>query len=264
MGCYFKKRGIMADQLGQRYFFEVAYKGTDYSGFQVQENASTIQGELEKVLSTFYKTQINLTGSSRTDAGVHAHQNYFHGDLATPITSKNIYNLNAMLPPDIVLKQVYRVPPEAHARFDAVSRTYKYLVYREKSPFKADRAWYYPFPLDLQALNKAANTLIDHRDYEAFAKRNSQVHTYNCEVMQAEWKEEGGYFVFQVKANRFLRGMVRGLVATMLKVGRGAMLQEEWLSVLNSKDQSLCDFSAPSQGLFLISVEYPYVLESVE
>lgn len=254
----------MAEQLGQRYFFEVSYKGTNYSGFQVQENASTIQGELEKVLSTFYKTQIHLTGSSRTDAGVHAHQNYFHGNIVNLVTCKHIYNLNAMLPSDIVLRQVFQVHAEAHARFDAVARTYKYLVYSEKSPFKADRAWYYPFPLDLEALNWAAKSLLTHNDYEAFAKRNSQVHTYNCEVMQAEWKEEGGYYVFQVKANRFLRGMVRGLVATMLKVGRGVMSQDEWLSVLASKDQTLCDFSAPSQGLFLISVAYPYTLKPVE
>lgn len=253
----------MADQLGQRYFFEVAYKGAAYSGFQVQDNAPTIQGELEKVLSTLYKTQVELTGSSRTDAGVHAHQNYFHGDLVAPIVSKHIYNLNAMLPPDIALKQIYKVHSDAHARFDATSRTYKYLVYREKSPFKTDRAWYYPFPLDVHSLNQAAHALLSHRDYQAFAKRNSQVHTYNCEVMQAEWKEEGGYFVFQVKANRFLRGMVRGLVATMLKVGRGTMTQEEWLAIMESRDQTLCDFSAPSHGLFLLSVDYPYILEPV-
>jgi tRNA pseudouridine38-40 synthase len=236
---------------------EVAYKGTSYSGFQIQDNATSIQEEVEKALEIFYRQPIALTGSSRTDGGVHALQNYFHFDYQGVIEDRALYNINAILPPDIVLKGVRLVAPDAHCRYDALSREYRYYLYRKKNPFLADRAWFYPYTLDHDKLRAAAALLPEFHDFTTFSKRNTQVKTFLCTIQESTWSEEETGLVYQVKANRFLRGMVRGLVGTMLQVGRGKLSVEDFAGVIRQKDNRLADFSAPGHGLFLHQVDFP-------
>lgn len=239
-----------------RYFLELSYKGTAYSGFQVQENAHTIQGEVQKALQTLFRTPFELTGSSRTDAGVHARQNFFHFDTDIEIHKRNLYNLNALVPEDIGIKALYPVPDTAHCRFDAISREYNYFIYREKNPFLLDRGWMYPYPVDMDILQQSARILGEYNDFTSFSKRNTQVKTFLCTIESSEWRREGPVLVYRVKANRFLRGMVRGLVGTMLKAGRGQISLEALRSVIEAKDCSRADFSTPPQGLFLNRVFY--------
>lgn len=241
-----------------RYFLEVCYKGANYAGFQVQDNAATIQQAVEKVLATYLRQAVTLTGSSRTDTGVHARQNFFHFDIDREIPQKAIYNFNAMLPADIAINNLIPVGPEAHSRFDAIAREYEYYIYQHKAPFLADRAFYFPYTLNLPAMQEAAAMILNYTDFTSFSKRNSQVRTKNCTIQYSEWVErEGGLTVYRVKANRFLRGMVRGLVGTMLQVGRGKLTIDEFRSVIEAKDCTLADFSVPGHGLFLCKVEYP-------
>lgn len=240
-----------------RYFLELAYKGTNYSGFQIQANARSVQQEVEKALAVFLRSNVGLTGSSRTDGGVHAVQNFFHFDYQHNIDQKSLYNLNAILPPDIGVKGLYPVAPDAHCRFDALSREYRYYIYREKNPFLADRAYFFPYTLDRDMLDAAAAVLLEFQDFASFAKRNSQVKTFLCSIMDSGWDEEGGCLVYRVKSNRFLRGMVRGLVGTMLQVGRGRISLEEFMNILRDKDNQRADFSVPGHGLFLFRVFFP-------
>lgn len=239
-----------------RYFLELSYKGTAYSGFQVQDNAHTIQGEIQKAMQTLFRSQIELTGSSRTDAGVHANQNFFHFDTDLAIQHKHVYNLNALVPEDISIKAIYSVPDTAHCRFDAISREYNYFIYREKNPFLNDRAWMYPYPVDLNLLSQAAEIVMQYNDFTSFSKRNTQVKTFLCTIEHSEWKEEGSVLIYKVRANRFLRGMVRGLVGTMLKTGRGQLGIDGLRAIIEAKDCSKADFSTPPQGLFLNRVIY--------
>lgn len=238
-----------------RYFVEVLYKGTAYSGFQVQQNANSVQAEVEKALAIFYKRAFELTGSSRTDAGVHALQNYFHFD-SEPGIGDDSYHLNAILPADITVKRIFPVKEDAHSRFDAVSREYRYYLYREKNPFLADRAYYFPYPLNRERLEAASKEVLRQEDFSSFSKRNTQVRSFLCTIYESEWLEEGECLVYRVKANRFLRGMVKGLVGTMLLAGREKITIDEFRDIFNAKDCTKADFSVPSSGLFLCRVEY--------
>ncbi|WP_205514679.1 tRNA pseudouridine(38-40) synthase TruA [Longitalea arenae] len=240
-----------------RYFLEVGYHGARYAGSQVQQNAVTVQAELEKALKIYLRQQIALTGSSRTDAGVHAKQNFYHFDIAEPVNPRAVYNLNAILPPDVVIRGFWPVPATAHCRFDAIAREYEYFIYAFKDPFLADRAWYYPYPLNLQALAQAAMALREYEDFTSFSKRNSQVKTFKCKMLVSEWRQEHGLTVFRVKGNRFLRGMVRGLVGTMLQVGTGKITLKEFRQIIEARDCTKADFSVPAHGLFLQQVCYP-------
>lgn len=238
-----------------RYFIEVAYKGTRYSGFQIQQNANSVQEEVEKALKIYYRREISLTGSSRTDAGVHAAQNFFHFDSET-IVEDGSYHLNAILPGDIVIKSIRQVADELHSRFSAVSREYEYFIYQQKDPFLEDRAYFFPFPLNIELLQAAAAELYNHTDFTSFSKRNTQSKTKLCAIKTSQWRLEGNTLVFNVSANRFLRGMVRGVVGTMLQVGRGKITLEQFTSIIQAKDCTKADFSAPPQGLFLKKVQF--------
>jgi tRNA pseudouridine38-40 synthase len=247
-----------------RYFIELCYQGTAYHGFQEQENANTIQGELSKALTIFYRERFEITGSSRTDAGVHARQNYFHLDTNIEIDDKHMYNINALLPPDIAVRSIREVGATAHCRFDAVARSYTYCIYGEKDPFMRDRGWFYPYPLDISIMQEAASLIKEYHDFTSFSKRNTQVYTFNCDIMESRWevndnREKGaGYnLMYHVKANRFLRGMVRGLVATMVKLGRGQIDLAGFRHIIEAKDCTKADFSSPPQGLCLERVWYP-------
>ncbi len=247
-----------------RYFLEVAYKGTVYSGFQVQDNARSIQEEVEKAFATFFRQPVTLTGASRTDTGVHALQNYFHFDFEPQIMREAVYRLNAILPADISIQGIRVMPEGAHCRFDAESREYRYHVYSVKNPFLADRAYFYPFPLDLSRLQEVAGRLPAFNDFTSFSKRNTQVNHFRCTIFESEWKLEEGVLIYRIRANRFLRGMVRGLTGTMLGVGRGRVTASEFEEIILGKDPARVNFNVPAKGLFLERVNYPagYLLEN--
>ena len=252
-----------------RFFLKVSYRGTRYSGSQTQQNALAIQDELEKGMQTYFRIPVALTGSSRTDAGVHALENFYHFDLDETLVNpahswfkpdgekRFLYNVNAILPPDVAVLDIYRTKDDAHSRFDAVSREYHYFVYREKDPFLEDRAYFFPYQLDLDAMREAAALLLSHADYASFAKRGAQHKTTLCRIEESRWDESGHTFCYRVRGSRFLRGMVRGLVGTMLQVGRGKLSVTGFEEVILAKDQRLADFSPPGHGLFLARVCYP-------
>jgi tRNA pseudouridine38-40 synthase len=240
-----------------RYFLEVAYMGEHYSGFQVQENARTVQSEIDRAASLLTREQVVTTGSSRTDAGVHARQNFLHFDTELALHPQFVYKMNAILPRDIVLKGVYPVGPEVHSRFAATGRAYEYTLYTFKDPFMRDRGYYFPYRMNMDDLHAAAGVIKEYRDFSTFSKRNTQVKTFNCSIEESAWSEKDGRIVYNVSANRFLRGMVRGLVGTMLRVGRGKLTLPEFRAVIESKDCTQADFAVPPQGLCLMEVKYP-------
>lgn len=241
-----------------RYFIEVAYEGTPFGGFQIQENAVTIQSEVTRSLQTLFKTTFELTGSSRTDAGVHARQNFFHFDAPSPITDpeKKLYSLNAILPPEIAIRNFFSVSPDAHCRFDAVSREYRYYIFNYKDPFLRHAAYFFPYTLKVADMNQAAALLMQYADFTSFSKRNTQVKNFHCHIQESKWYYEDGMLVYNVIANRFLRGMVKALVGTMLRVGRGKLTVHDFEKMIRQKDASKTDFSPPSKGLFLHKVNF--------
>ena len=247
-----------------RYFLELSYKGTAYSGFQIQENAHTIQAEVENAMAVLFRERIELTGSSRTDTGVHALQNFFHFDLAFPLAKyrlKNreevVYKLNAILPSDLAIRSLREVKEDCHCRFDAVYREYNYYLSRNKNPFVQDRSWYYPYPVIMDRLQKAAKMLMEYDDFTSFSKRNTQAKTFQCRIMRSEWVVKRSMVIYKVRSDRFLRGMVRALTATMLDVGKGKTTLAEFRAVIEGGDCNRANFAAPGQGLFLMKVVYP-------
>ncbi|HEU5166515.1 MAG TPA: tRNA pseudouridine(38-40) synthase TruA [Chitinophagaceae bacterium] len=240
-----------------RYFLEVAYKGTNYSGFQSQKNANTIQAEIQKAFKIILKKGLELTGSSRTDAGVHACQNYFHFDLESELSSRLVYNLNAILPTDIAIKNLLKVKDNAHCRFDAISREYKYHIYQKKNPFLTDKAFYFPYTLDIEAMQQGAAAIKDYSDFTSFSKRNTQVKSFICNIIDSKWVIQDECLIYNVKANRFLRGMVRALTATMLNLGRRKIDHATFRRIIETKDCTLANFSTPAHGLFLTEVSFP-------
>lgn len=241
-----------------RFFIEVAYKGTNYAGFQKQENANTIQSEVETAFGVYFKGKFNLTGASRTDAGVHARQNYFHFDTELfqfdLNYSKVVYHLNAILPADIVIKSFYQVKEDAHCRFDALHRSYQYVIHQNKDPFLSEVAYFYPYKLDSEILHNCALELMNYTDFETFSKRNTQVHNYNCKILISEWTFSKDCIIYNIRANRFLRGMVKGIVGTMLKIAFKKQTVGEFIRIIQSKNSTLANFSVPSQGLTLVEV----------
>jgi tRNA pseudouridine38-40 synthase len=247
----------------KRYFIEVCYDGAGFGGFQIQQNQQTIQGALENAMSILFRQSIPLTGASRTDAGVHALQNFFHFDTNIEIIAKHIYNLNALLPNSIVVNDIYMVPNNAHCRFDAIKRAYLYKIHTIKSPFLEGRSWYYPFPLDILAMQQAANALLNYTDFESFSKKNTTVNTFDCKITKAKWLQEGTIITFNIDSNRFLRGMIRGLVGTMLQVGRGQTSLEGFNEIIRLKNEQNVDFSTPAHGLYLSEIEYPDYFQKI-
>jgi len=252
-----------------RYFLEVSYKGTLFSGFQTQHNANTIQAEIEKAIGILLRLpegeEVSLTGSSRTDAGVHALQNYFHFDSILPVEdwvgikeeNQFIYKINAILPADIVAKRLIAVREDSHCRFDAISRQYCYYIYHHKDPFLKERAYYFPYKLDIEAMQAAASLIKRYTDFTSFSKRNTQVKSFICQVTESHWERTDQGLIYQVRANRFLRGMVRALTATMLKVGRQTISLVDFQSIIEERDCTKASFAVPPHGLFLMAVQYP-------
>lgn len=240
-----------------RYVIEVAYVGAGYSGFQRQQNGVTIQSEVERALALVFQREFLLTGSSRTDSGVNAKQNFFHFDSPMKLDLRRAYNINAVLPPSIAVTNFFPVKPHIHVRFDAIYREYEYHIYSRKNPFLDRFAYYYPFQLDIHLMEMAAALVKTNTAFVAFSKRNTQVKTYNCLIYDSKWEVFPDRMVYTIRGNRFLRGMVRGLVGTMLQVGRKKMTLDEFESLLHNTTRSQADFSPPGHGLFLAKVGYP-------
>ena len=246
-----------------RYFLEVSYDGSSFGGFQIQANQQTIQGEIEKALETIFRAPLALSGASRTDAGVHGLQNFFHFDTDLAIEAKHIYNMNALLPKTIVVKNIYAVPDEAHARFNAIKRAYIYKIHTQKNPFLEGRSWYYPFPVNMELMQTAAQSLLIYTHFETFSKKSTQVNTFECHITKAFWEMTEDGYTFHIESNRFLRGMIRGLVGTLLQVGRGQISLEKWHEIVLSNNEQLADFSTPAHGLYLSLIEYPTFLKKI-
>jgi len=244
-----------------RYVLELSYKGTHYSGWQVQKNTSnTIQRAVNEKLSTLLQEETLVTASGRTDAGVHAKQNYAHFDTSKKIPSDFIRRINFMLPDDVAARNIFSVSDEFNARFDAISRKYEYLISYEKNPLLFDIVCNYPYDeLPLKKLNEAAKILKSHTDFAAFSKKRTQVKTTICKIKYAhwEWDDEMKLLRFTITADRFLRGMVRGIVATTVRYARNKISLQQFDQLLESKQPHKTDFSAAAQGLTLMEVKYP-------
>ena len=256
-----------------RFFITFTYNGTNYCGWQRQPNGVAVQEELEKALTTILRTPIEVVGAGRTDAGVHALNMVAHFDVADDIIAKMnksvdcrpltvdynrlINNLNSLLPYDIAVKKIERVTDEAHARFDALSRKYEYHIITHKSPFLKEQTCRLHFPLNIELMNEAAKVLFEYEDFTSFSKLHTDVKTNNCTIMEAYWTERGEELVFTIKANRFLRNMVRAIVGTLMEVGRERMTIDGFRQVIEAKNRCSAGHSVPACGLYFIEAEYP-------
>ena len=240
-----------------RYFLSLSYFGDAYHGWQRQPNAVTVQEVVVHALSTLLRSPIALVGAGRTDTGVHAREIYAHFDTDAQVPEDLVHRLNRFLPGDIAVNHLTIVPEEAHARFSAVARTYEYYIVRRKDPFYRDRAYLVTRPLDVEAMNRAAEMIMTFEDFECFSKSNTDVHTFICNITSAYWKEAGNLLVFHITADRFLRNMVRAIVGTLLDVGLGKLSLSDVKAIIKSKNRSEAGVSVPAKGLYLTRVEYP-------
>jgi tRNA pseudouridine38-40 synthase len=242
-----------------RYFLELAYNGSRYNGWQRQLSAPSVQGTLEEALSKYLREPVEVTGAGRTDTGVHAAYYVAHFDCGVRIADSAdfVYHVNAILPADIAIQGITPVDSNAHARFDAVSREYTYYIVPFKEPFRRDTAWQYFVPLDVEAMNCAAEWLLRYDDFTSFAKLNSANKTNICHVIEARWEfSQDGTLVFRIRADRFLRNMVRAIVGTLVDVGRGKISPERFREIIEARDLSLSSGGAPAGGLFLTDITY--------
>ena len=281
-----------------RFFITFSYNGTRYCGWQRQPNGIAVQEELEKALTTILRTPIELTGAGRTDAGVHALNMVAHFDIADDILpaylkesdteigqrsysppvlggvprsgegvineyKRLINNLNSLLPYDIAVKKIERVTEEAHARFDALSRKYEYHIITHKNPFLKEQACRIHFPLNIELMNEAAKVLFEYEDFTSFSKLHTDVKTNNCTIMEAYWQQRGDELVFTIKANRFLRNMVRAIVGTLMEVGRERLTIDGFRQVIEAKNRCSAGHSVPACGLYFIEAEYPETIHNI-
>jgi tRNA pseudouridine38-40 synthase len=242
-----------------RFFIELAYNGAAFHGWQKQQNAVTVQQYLEQVLTTAFQTSITVTGAGRTDAGVHASYYVAHFDVEfLPFDERVLISkVNSMLPSGIAVYSIVSVPGGAHSRFDTISRTYEYHIVLHKDPFlngMTHRPWFKP---DFEVMNRAAEKLKDFTDFTSFARLHSGNKTNFCKIEEAFWEKRGDRFVFVVRADRFLRNMVRAIVGTLLEVGRGKISEAGFGEIIEACDRGGAGTSAPPQGLFLTDIAYP-------
>lgn len=257
-----------------RYFLKLAFNGSKFHGWQSQPNAVSVQSEIEKALSILLRKEISVTGAGRTDSGVHARTMYAHFDSEDkPVNLKKfLSSLNKLVGPEITVENLIPVSDEAHARFDAIERTYKYFVSFNKNPFIGDFSWHTGFSLNLDEMNQAAQILLTTRDFTSFAKLHSDAKTNICEVRKSFWspikddKEAEEFIgimddglVFTISADRFLRNMVRAIVGTLVEVGKGKLSVGEFVKIIERKDRCAAGVSMPAQGLFLWDISYPYL-----
>jgi len=241
-----------------RYLFKISYDGSSFFGWQKQPKQITLQQTIEENLSKIHSLQeTNIVGCGRTDTGVHAKEYFFHWDSEEIINKENIqYKLNKMLPKSIAILSIQEINSDFHARFSALKRTYRYFINGDKNPFVATQSWQISQALDVDAMNAAAQLLIGEKDFSSFAKIHTDVQNHMCKVSYAKWTSNGTDFSFEISANRFLRNMVRAIVGTCVDVGLNKISVKEFEQIIDSKDRQKGSGSAPSQGLFLWTVDY--------
>jgi tRNA pseudouridine38-40 synthase len=245
-----------------RYFIELSYNGKAYHGWQNQPNSISVQQVLEEALSVLLQTKIEIVGAGRTDTGVHASQMFAHFDVEFEIDISNLaFKLNSFLPNDISIHDIFKVKDDAHARFDAISRTYHYKISTTKNVFTINFAYRLQVPLDIKKMNDACNILLQYKDFQCFSKSNTDVKTYYCTIEKAEWIEEQNDLIFIISADRFLRNMVRAIVGTMINIGLGKIQVKDLISIIESKNRSEAGFSVPAHGLYLTQITYPESLK---
>lgn len=242
----------------KRYFVKFCYKGTNYHGWQLQPNAISIQEILQNSFKLLFKKDIELIAAGRTDAGVHAKVMYAHFDYEFEIDKKIIQKFNSFLPKDIAILDFIEVQNSAHARFDAVKRTYQYHLHTYKNPFIEEYSWYYFQKLSVKKMNDAAAILKEYQDFECFSKTHTDVFTFNCKIENAHWEEKReNELVFTITADRFLRNMVRAIVGTLINIGIEKKDIQSIRQIIESKNRSEAGFSVPAHGLYLTQIEYP-------
>ena len=242
----------------QRYFVQLCYKGTRYHGWQYQPNAISVQEVIENAFSVILQEKIEVTGAGRTDTGVHASFYVLHFDSGNSLIGESLVSkMNSILPPDIAIKSIRKVPVEAHARFSALSRTYRYYIHQKKDPFLTETSFYFRRKLDIAGMNEVSQVLYQISDFTSFSKLHSDVKTNNCKILYAQWEQENDIIIFTVKADRFLRNMVRALVGTLIEAGLGKISKEQFVEIVYKRDRRAAGVSVPATGLFLADIEYP-------
>lgn len=241
-----------------RYFFEISYNGTNYHGWQSQKNAVGVQQVVEEVFEKLFRNKFEIVGSGRTDTGVHCVQQFFHADFDLELNGQVIQQkLNSFLPKSISINSIRKVRGDAHARYSAIERAYEYRITKVKNPFYQDYAYHFFKEVNIQTMNKAATLLVGEHDFESFSKVKTDVNHFICNLKGAKWNEVGDLLVFQIAANRFLRGMVRSIVGTLLDVGSGKTSLKEFEQIVKSKDRKKAGMNVPPSGLYLMKVKYP-------
>lgn len=245
----------------ERYFIKLAYNGARYHGWQIQDNAHTVQAEINEKLSLLLGLDINVVGCGRTDTGVHAREFYAHFDIVNlKFETKDLqYKLDKFLPPDIVIHDIIKVDPDSHSRFSASSRTYKYYLARKKDPFSRGFAYHYSGELDFNKMQNACPTLLEYTDFTSFSKLHTQAATNDCKITEARWERINERLIFTITADRFLRNMVRAIVGTMLEIGTGKLEVGDMKRIIEAKNRVAAGFSAPAHGLFLEKVKYDFL-----
>ena len=240
-----------------RYFIEISYQGKKYHGWQSQPDANSVQAEINTALSIVLQEEINVLGAGRTDTGVHAKQMFAHFDTLQILDENYVHKFNSLLPEDIVVHALQKVADDKHARFDALSRSYQYKIWLGRNPFLLDSTWQIHYQkLDIHAMNEAAKLLLAYENFQSFSKVKTEVKTFNCDVTEAVWLQNGDELVFHISANRFLRNMVRAVVGTLIDVGKHKISIEDFKHIILSKDRSNAGLSVPAKGLYLTQITY--------
>lgn len=243
-----------------RYKIVLSYVGTKFHGWQIQPNKASIQDSLEKAIAIIQQETVNIVGAGRTDTGVHAKNYVAHFNTKKEVADPNLFlhKINGLLHKDIAVHAIKKVKDDFHARFDALTRAYEYRIHTSKNPFLNEKSYYFRAPLDINKMNEASNLLIKQTDFQCFSKAKTQVHTYLCHVYEAHWSHiTENEYLFYIKANRFLRNMVRAIVGTMLEVGTGKINLDDVSKILASKNRSEAGKSVPAEGLCLTEITYP-------
>ena len=242
-----------------RHFIELSYNGKNYHGWQKQPDVISVQAVLEDSLSKLLRIKVEIVGAGRTDTGVHAKQIFAHFDFTESIDLQNLNNrLNAFLPDDITIQNIFLVNNNSHARFDAVKRSYEYQIWQGKNPFLIDFSWQIKTKkLDVEKMNKAASLLLNYTNFKCFSKSKTDVFTYDCNITEAKWIKNENLLTFHITANRFLRNMVRAIVGTLYEIGIGKITINDFIKIIESQDRTKAGISVPAQGLFLTKVTYP-------
>lgn len=242
----------------KRYFIELAFKGTQYHGWQIQPNAITVQQIINNSLSTLLEEDIKTIGAGRTDTGVHARYFVAHFDCNNELTNNTsfLYQINSIIPADIVINSITKVNDDAHSRFDALSRTYKYYISRKKDPFSIETSYNFNQPLNTKSIHRATRIIKNNKDFSCFSKSHTSVKTNNCSIIKAKWDYNDDIYTFTIEADRFLRNMVRAIVGTLIEVGREKINLQNLRSIIESKNRSEAGYTVPAQGLFLEDIKY--------